>query len=105
MSTATAEKQPARERDILIPGNWRLAVRAKRSARLVNREVEWQAIDADVKKRSNHRAHNEGERAEDQFVSRSVHVLRCSMSILRGVPSPTRSRCSRSEEHTSELQS
>src|SRR5207244_1523117 len=50
MGAAAAEKKPARERDVLIPRNGRLAVWAKGAARFVNREVERQSIDADVQK-------------------------------------------------------
>src|SRR5438067_5926717 len=43
-----AQEKPAQERDVLVPAELLLARRAKRAARLVYRQIEWEAIDADV---------------------------------------------------------
>ena len=45
---ATAKEKPADQRQILVPGNRLLAVRAERAPRLVNRKVDRPSINADV---------------------------------------------------------
>src|SRR5206468_2914724 len=46
--TAPPQKEPAQERDILIPPELLLARRAKGAARLVHRKIERHSINADV---------------------------------------------------------
>src|SRR5207244_11191177 len=47
---ATAEQNPANQRQILMPGNLLFARRAKRATRFVNRKIDRPAINADVQK-------------------------------------------------------
>src|SRR3989442_3957933 len=45
---ATAKHNPTDQRQILVPGNRPLAVRAERATRLVNRKIDRPAVNADV---------------------------------------------------------
>ena len=43
-----AKREPTDQRQILVPGNRLLAAGTKRTARPVNREVDWPSINTDV---------------------------------------------------------
>jgi len=51
-----------------MPWNLPFAGRAKGTAWLVDGEIQWKPIDADVEKRSDARAEGEGEDAEQEIV-------------------------------------
>jgi len=57
-----------------MPGDRRLARGAKRAARLVDREIDRETMDADVQKRADRGAENKSERAEEKFVRGTVHA-------------------------------
>ena len=52
-----------------MPFELLLARWTKRAARLVHREVKRHPVNADVQKRANHRAENEGESPEKKMVA------------------------------------
>ena len=63
-----AQPKPAEQRQVLMPRNRLLAGRTKRASRLIDREIARQPINADVQKRTDHRAENKGEDAKKEFV-------------------------------------
>ena len=84
--TATAKDHPTDQRQILVPGNGLLAVRAERAARLVNRKIDRPAINADVQKRADRRAEHKRKGVEEKFVSRMVHAITRRSVLARGAP-------------------
>src|SRR5438876_8725402 len=76
-SAASPEKKPAQERNVLMPLELGITRRAKGATRLVDREFERHSINADVEKRANHRAENEGENGEEKMVTgkRVIHTF------------------------------
>lgn len=67
--TATAEQNPADQRQVLTPGNRLFAGRAKRATRFINRKIDRPAINADVQKRPDRRAKNKREQTKERFVN------------------------------------
>ncbi len=59
-----------------MPFELLLARRTKRAARLVHRKIERHSINADVQKRTDHRAENEREGPEEKMVAgeRAIHA-------------------------------
>ena len=59
-----------------MPWDALLAGRTKRTARLIDRKIPRQAVNADVEERADRRAEDEGKDAKDQLVSRGrLHSL------------------------------
>jgi hypothetical protein len=73
VAAASAEEDPAEQRDVVIPGDGVLAVRAVR-ARLAEAQVLWQARDADVEKTSEEQAEEEGGQFEDERGRHRIQV-------------------------------
>ena len=71
---ATTEGDPTDQWQILMPRDRRLARGAKRAARLVDREIDRETIDADVQKGSDCRAENKGKRRQKKLVNRMSHA-------------------------------
>src|SRR5437867_2764240 len=68
IGTTSAQKKPTNQGDVLIPWNRIFTVRTKRTARFVDRKIEWQPINADIEEGTNRSAENKGEAAEQEFV-------------------------------------
>src|SRR3982751_565535 len=68
IGAASTQCQPANERQILVPWNLRFAGRTKGAARLVDGKIQWEPINADVEKRSDAGAENEGEPVQQMLV-------------------------------------
>src|SRR2546423_4167237 len=88
-----AQKQPADDRNILLPRNLGFTDGAKRTTRFFDRDIARQSINADVQKRTNGRAGKERDHREKCDVKGNIHAIRSKFSTF-GVPSSTRSRCS-----------
>jgi hypothetical protein len=59
----------------LLPWDWVLADRAKRTPRVVHGKIEWQTINADVQERTDRGAEEQGERTEKELIGRIVHAF------------------------------
>ncbi len=64
VGAASPQHEPADQRQIVVPRNRSFAGRAKRATRFIDRKLQWQAINADVQKRADHRTENKSKRAE-----------------------------------------
>ena len=91
---ATAKDHPTDQRQILVPRNRLLTVRAKRATRLINRKINRPAINAYVQERTDRRAEHERKRAKEEIVSRMLHAINYRAVSGRDVPSAMQSRCS-----------
>src|SRR6266852_4079369 len=104
---AAAQQKPAEQREILMPEDRLLAIRAKRAARLTDGLIARQPVNADVQERANGGAKNKCERAEEKVVERIVPAItrRSRSRAMHDAPSTTRSRCSFRKAGTSEVPS
>ncbi len=82
----TAKHDPADQRQILMPWNRLLAVRAKRPAGPVDRKINRPAVNADVQKGADRSAKHKRERAEEKLVRRVVHAI--SLRTISSVGAP-----------------
>ena len=72
---STAKREPADQRKIVMPWNRLVTVRAKRPTRPIDGEIDWPAVDANVQKRAERRAEDEGKRAEEKTLNRMLHAI------------------------------
>ena len=94
MCASTAKNQPTDQRKIVMPGNRLFALRTKRAARLIDREIDRPTVDANVQKRSDRCTEYECKCAEEQILSRMLHAISWRSVSRRAAPSSRRSRCS-----------
>jgi len=66
---ATTKHDPADQWQVVMPGYRRLASRAKRVAWLVDRKIDRQTINTDVKEGADRPAKGKSEHAEEKFVN------------------------------------
>ena len=76
LGATAAQKQPANQRNILLPRNLCFADRAKRTARFFDRDIARQSINADVQKRADGCAENERDHSENGVIERDFHAIR-----------------------------
>ena len=82
---ASTQGQPAHDGQVLVPRDLRLAVRAERTARLVDRQSQRQAVDADVEERTDDPAEDEGrERKEEIVIEQREHKDRARGPMTQG---------------------
>ena len=91
---SAAKREPTDQWQIVMPWNRLFALRTKRPTRLVDREIDRPAVNANVQKGADCRAEYEGKRAEEKTLSRRLHAINLRSVSMRGAPSSMRSRCS-----------
>ena len=75
ISASAAKREPADQWKIVMPWNRLFALRTKRTTRPIDREIDRPAVDANVQKRTDRRAEQEGKRTEEKILSRILHVI------------------------------
>src|SRR5579884_1987839 len=73
---AAAKREPADQWHVLLPWDGIFAGRTKRTTRSANGKIKRPAINADVEKRADCRAKNEGKRLEEGLLQRRIHAIR-----------------------------
>ena len=69
----SAQDQPGEQRDIVVQRDLIFAGRTKRALRLIDRQAQRHAVDADVEEGADARPEDERERGEKSFVKRREH--------------------------------